>query len=289
MSRLEVAVFKCAQQYLRLFSHHRGQRFVISLARRILGNTWIAAIGTGLRMYADPADAVEGLILQDRYEPHTTELFVNLLEPGSTVVDIGAHTGYYTMLAAERVGPRGQVHSFEPVSFLFERLSRNVDLNSLHNVCLNNVALWDKETELALYLPTNRNSGGTSIVRTPKTQQEPIFVNSLVLDSYVNGNGVGRIDLIKIDAEGAELFILKGGTETLKESMPDVICEIHEHTFPAAGYSPEDLLHFMGGLGYQAFYIETPWSGVHYAYFSQTPRASLPLWEWPITKVSSGI
>lgn len=224
-------------------------------------------------------DHIEAGIYRDgAYEPEVTAAFCTLLQPGSTVFDVGAHVGYYTLLAAGRIGQLGSVHAFEPVPEIFERLRANVALNGFRNVHLNRLALSTEEGFLHIYPASGSNSGTSSILRTLGNAPVPVKVPSTTIDAYVRRNGLRKLDLVKLDVEGAELFVLRGGEQILASQGPDVIVEMGNSLFQQAGYDLSTVLDFMTSLGYQPFRIDNPQGTFTYAYFSRQPKLSLPPW-----------
>lgn len=93
----------------------------------------------GIKVY--PEDILAESLFMGDFELEVAEFLTRFLEPGMVCVDVGAHIGVFTLLAAERVGPSGQVHAFEPGPSEFEQLKGNVALNNLTNVKLNPVAI----------------------------------------------------------------------------------------------------------------------------------------------------
>ena len=94
----------------------------------------------GGKFQVDLTDNIQRQIyFQGHYEPEITDLIKRTLKPGDTFVDIGANTGYYTVLASLLVGSEGTVHSFEPIPYIFSEMQANVSLNSLSNVFLNQI------------------------------------------------------------------------------------------------------------------------------------------------------
>ncbi len=103
----------------------------------------------GHKLYIDKWDTTisQELILSGKWEDYETELFKKNIKPGVTVVDIGAHIGYYTVIAAQLVGDKGKVYAFEPDPRNFKLLQRNVEANGYSNVVLVNKAVSDKIEE----------------------------------------------------------------------------------------------------------------------------------------------
>jgi FkbM family methyltransferase len=266
----------------------RGKRLLMDLLKRWAGDArLIIRFDLGQHMYVSPSDALERTIYcKGVYESEVAAAFCRLIHPGSTVFDIGAHVGYYTLLAAARVGQLGCVHSFEPIRDIFNRLQNNVALNGYQNVHSNCLALSDKEGSLAIYPASGGHSTTSSVLMQPgKTDLVSIKVASTTIDAYVNRRGLQRVDLIKVDAEGAEFSLLRGGQETLARYGPDVILEMANALFQQIGYDENTLLDFMSTLGYQALRIDNPNGSFAYAYFSRQSKISLP----PYHRMRSGV
>lgn len=149
------------------------------------------------------------------YELETTKLFCNLIKKGMIVVDIGAHIGYYTLIAAKLVGPKGKVYAFECEPTTFKHLLKNVQINGFKNVVLVNKAVCDKSGLVNFHLSL-RDSGGSSLFQTYLTGKETILVQSITLDEFFAEKNE-TINVLKIDVEGAELMVLKGAQKLLTE------------------------------------------------------------------------
>lgn len=152
-------------------------------------------------------------------EPGLVKLFSSMVKRGMTIVDIGANIGIYTLLAARNLYGEGKIYSFEPTPRIYNILKNNIQLNGFLEqdiIRLNQVALSDKEgvSQFAVF---NDNCGHNSLF--PKSlnnnleQQEIIEVSTRILDEVL-GNGE-KIDIVKLDAEGAEPFILRGMQRTI--------------------------------------------------------------------------
>jgi FkbM family methyltransferase len=134
------------------------------------------------------------------------------------VIDVGAHYGFYTLLASRLVGKEGYVFAFEPSSRNFRRLSLNLQLNSIQNAKTFNFALGNFEGSARLY--HSHYSGGHSIFFKRGTDSEIVAVKRL--DNVVKQAGLERISLIKIDVEGAEKDVLEGALQTIKKCRPRI-------------------------------------------------------------------
>jgi len=178
------------------------------------------------------------------------------LSPGDVFLDVGANIGLFTLLAADAVGSTGAVHSFEPCGATFNRLSSNIRLNNFDNVRANQLALSEEPGELELYTSQDGHDAWNSFAGTlAGAAGERQLVSVGTLDDYVLQNQVVP-SLIKIDVEGWESQVLKGGQVALSGlDAPDLLVEFTEHNCVAAGSSGKDLFHAIEQLGYKLFHI----------------------------------
>jgi len=207
-----------------------------------------------------------GLSLQDElalryalgheFELDVCEFFRKVLKPGQVVFDVGANVGQFTLLAAKRVGTTGCVHAFEPAPEEYRKLCANVSLNRFSNVHINHVAVCDRLGEavlrtagpgLGLY-----NSLGAPLVSTLIGY---ISVPCTTLDCYLEGKGVPKVDLMKIDVEGAELGVLRGAAHLLSRSdAPVIVCEFSDLTGTDIGHSTRELRRCLEAFAYRHIY-----------------------------------
>ncbi|MFA6317695.1 MAG: FkbM family methyltransferase [Elusimicrobiota bacterium] len=147
------------------------------------------------------------------------------LAPGGTVVDIGAHIGTFALTAGRRVGPRGRVLALEPSPASLELLRRNVEANAMGWVSVHPVAAAEAEAEAELFTASDRdNPAADTLSATPGRPR--VTVRLRRLDDLLAEEGVGPIDLLKIDVEGAELRVLAGAPAALARSRR-VVLEVH--------------------------------------------------------------
>ncbi len=183
------------------------------------------------------------------------EAMKRTLRPGDTFLDVGANIGYLSAIAAGLVGVSGQVHCFEPVPEYFRRVERLADLNPGYAIRANACAVGEVEGKCAIYV--TREPGQSTMVSDYKSEPEivaTIEVPVVRLDSYLAQNGLERVRLIKIDAEGFELPILKGIDNFFLRSRcrPDIICEIAPRAYSLMGRKISELAEYMAGYGYEA-------------------------------------
>lgn len=214
----------------------------------------------GDRIEVDPTDFVGSEILKNGcYEPETVELVSRVLTAGAVFVDVGANFGQYTLIASQIVGEAGEVHAFEPAPDTLAILVRNVKRCGRRNVVCNGTALLDTSGPACLFL--SDDSGLNSLGQTGRVAQDRrVDVATTTLSDYVDARHLTRLDLIKIDCEGAELPVLRGARSVLERWRPAVVLEFSVHA-RAFGYSPGDMCAFLELLGYRLFLIDrTPMS-----------------------------
>ncbi len=184
-----------------------------------------------------------------------------LLRPGMVVFDVGANIGEITMSAALRVGAAGRVFAFEPMPVLHEKLVFNLHRNGLKHVDPVRKGLSDKIGVAPIYFAESSFSDGTKHeglgTLYPSEQRAGLAgqIELTTLDSFCAEFQPPRLDLVKIDVEGAELDVLRGGEQTLARYHPYLILEVQNETAQSAGHEAKDILKLLEPLGYTFFTI----------------------------------
>jgi FkbM family methyltransferase len=152
------------------------------------------------------------------YEPAQTKLFSELVRPGDVVYDVGAHFGYYTLLASKLVGPAGRVLAFEPSPGNLAYLYRHITLNNRSNVEVLELAVSDHEGTARF--ETRAGSGVGHLSEGGLLEVKLTRLDSL-LQNYPPPN------VMKIDVEGAEVELLRGATDLLGGAKPNILLSLH--------------------------------------------------------------
>jgi FkbM family methyltransferase len=163
------------------------------------------------------------LFLYGMFEISETRLLQSLLGPGMTFADVGANIGYYTVLGARLVGPGGLVHSFEPNHPVRARLQANVRRNGFTNVVVHAEALAGHTGEVTFYASTTASNQGISSILPGVGRADRQQVASLTLDDFVATLGSRRIDVMKLDIEGAEREVFGSGRHLLESRDAPVL------------------------------------------------------------------
>jgi len=193
----------------------------------------------------------------DVFDERGIRFLQNHLNPGDIFLDIGANIGCYTLAASKMVTDTGKVYAFEAISGVFEKLTYNANINKLQNVVLENKAIYSKEDTLTFYVSARENMGMSSIFRHDTESGQTETVKAISVDQYVTEKNIQKINVIKIDIEGAEMFALKGMTKTLQNLKPLVMIELSEDVLPNTTFSKNDVVLFMEDLGYEYKAINT--------------------------------
>ncbi len=194
------------------------------------------------------------------WEPAISRLIGERLTAGRTFVDVGANTGWYTLLAANKVGPTGRVVAIEASPANFSWLKKNVDNNRLENVRLVNQAVWSEESSLALFQGPNFHSGVSTVVHSFAKQKgcKPAgTVRAQPLSAILSPQEISTLQVLKIDVEGAELEVVRGFEQVL-DSTPDDL-EIFLELNPDQ-YDVDNLLEPFRKRGFRAWLLRNDYS-----------------------------
>ena len=208
-------------------------------------------------------DLSKQLFIAGCNEPNEMAFVDSFLKPSMVFLDAGAHEGLYTLLASARVGASGCVYSCEPSSREFERLTQNLSLNSISNVRALAVALTDADGEADLKVAENEHSGqntlGIFAYQIDSAGCERVTM--MRVDDLMAELGGERLDLMKLDVEGAELKLLHGAQRTLRKLRPVLLFEVSEPSLINMGSSAVELMSFLRSIDYE-MYIFDPQSGM---------------------------
>lgn len=203
----------------------------------------------GFEILVDRHDLVIGrAIAHGEYEPHCTAIVERFVSTGHTFVDVGANVGFFTLLAARRVGATGRVLVFEPIAHNYRLLERSIARNGLANVQVFHQALLDRAGSVEFLQWARRNSGSFHVLNDPGWDRARYTVEAAAFDELFTEP---RVDFVKIDVEGAEGLVLDGMRETIRRERPMILFEFS----PAAiadlsRRDPDQLLQALHGLGY---------------------------------------
>ena len=211
----------------------------------------------GMKMQLDPYDMVSRKILETGvWEAGSIHAVADHLSPDGTFIDVGAHIGYYSLKAATMTGPNGHVISVEPNPQTLPKLRRNIEASNARTVSVFPVACAASETTLQFFAAPESNTGESSLSKENASQEgtapAAYEVRARPLDAIVKEAKLDRVDVIKIDVEGAEFEVLKGAAKTLDEYRPVLIIELVPEQLKSMGASVEQVTQFLASHGYGA-------------------------------------
>lgn len=216
-------------------------------------NTFRTAVSNGIKYKFDISDYLQHTAyFQLGTEPYDT-LF-NLIKPGFYILDIGTNFGHTILEMAARTGKDGRLYGFEPVPYLYSKALENILLNSFSNIKLVNKAISSSEGEVFFDDQANtHNSGGIQMTFSQKKHK----IDAITLDSFIQTEKPGRVDLIKADIEGFEMEMLKGAHFTINKYKPVLFLELNNSYLGRNGSSTAEVIKLLTDWGYRVYNAET--------------------------------
>jgi FkbM family methyltransferase len=199
------------------------------------------------------SSALDGSLMAGSFEPEESRFLTRFLKPGMTVLDVGAHHGYYTLLSSKAVGPKGKVIAFEPSPRERMRLREHTHLNRCVNVSIEMVALGASDQDADFFLVQGAADYCNSL-RPPAIDAgiTKVKVAVTALDDFLSRRQNPRIDFIKLDVEGAELDVLRGAQRVLATTpRPILLVEVYDIRTAPWGYAASDIVRLMDDMGYR--------------------------------------
>jgi FkbM family methyltransferase len=220
------------------------------------------------RMSVDTDDVIDRYIYAfGVWEPSLTTFVMRRLRPGDIFIDLGANTGYYTVLAAKQVGSTGRVIAVEASPKIYDQLLRNVKLNGLDNVRAIACAVSDSTGTIELFAGPAGNRGETTVVAQRGFRSQAV-VQKERFDTLIELEEFRRARLIKMDVEGHEPEALSGIYHWLASGRDDleIVVELTGQTELAArGVRQSEILDTFARNGYCAYRVDNRYSSWTYA------------------------
>lgn len=210
----------------------------------------------GIRWKLDLREGIDfSLFLLGQFEPATVRAYKALVRPGQVVLDIGANVGAHTLPLARLVGRAGRVYAFEPTAFAYRKLLDNLALNPelAPQVLAQQVMLVADESaplQAAVYSSWPLENTGVVHPKHRGRLMDTTGARPLTLDCVLEEIRPDRIDLIKLDVDGNELPVLRGGSNALAKYRPAIAMELAPYIHEEQGHSFEELIRLLASLGY---------------------------------------
>ncbi len=232
-----------------------GVQKLVHAAMPVGTRLWIRipeGLGKGLWMYVDPR--FELWYANGDHEPWIQEILKSELRLGDCYYDVGAHTGFFSLIASRFVGPSGRIVAFEPDPENAALLRANIAKNGVEHAAVLEAAVWSSPGQVTFERASDASNRMTGrIASTGDSRQARITVPAVRLDDVVFGQRRPAPNLIKMDVEGAEWEALQGARRLLSEVKPKLLCEVHDRG------QMDQIRAYLEQFGY----IAEEWTPVH--------------------------
>lgn len=255
LQQLSSACYALQRNYWRkIWPIRRGSYMPATIAKHIASAPLWTQLQPGVKMLLDPQDLISRVLLETgEWDPDTWRAMATYLPIGGTFVDVGAHMGHCSLLAATLVGSEGRVVAIEANPEMVQHLSQNIQASGA-GIEVQPVACSDSEGLLEIYVAPRANSGSSSISKANASLKGPLRkgypVQARTLDAVFKQLNITRVDVLKIDVEGAELQVLNGAKETLASCQPVVVIELDDQLLRAMQSSSTEIHNFLASYGY---------------------------------------
>jgi len=247
--------------YLNKFPLRDGKAYLYNLLNSSLvpaERYIIAYLDKGFRMRFDLKDPEQRKIYffghyHERYE---TLLIERILKEGEAFWDIGANIGYFVFVAAAILRNTGEIVAFEPFSVAYKNLIENLALNNFTNIRPVKLAVSDTSGEAVLFAFGDIADTSANIFMPKEGQTGQEVVRTITMDEFSRGFARLKPTLIKMDVEGAEMAVLRGGRETLRTSQPMLLMELEKKALKALGLEKCDFQMELSPYGYKPAFLK---------------------------------
>ena len=258
---IAASAFHVGRNYVRHFPWRWGKLRIHELCRDYVNFydfTQVVRTSEGVELLCSSHDLIQSFIMYfGMWDPHITRYLQARLRPGDVFVDVGANIGYYTLLGARLVGPKGKVVAIEASPRTFGALNANIDRNEVVNVRAVNVAASNRRGSVQVFAGSPDNIGGTSIM--PRHGAAEATVEAFPLADILTHTELASAAVIKIDVEGAEGDVLRGLLDSSQflGNDTEIIVEITPDWLSESGDSAESLLEEFRQRGYFTYELRT--------------------------------
>ena len=189
------------------------------------------------------------------YEKEYCDYWMKLARKATTIFDVGANVGLYSLLAAA-VNPASRIHAFEPTPEIGEAFCENIRLNNMQNIFMNALGVGNSNGQAFLqrFMGGEDIYDGMNFISAQKSESANLPINVTTIADYCRQNGVARIDLMKMDIEGGEYNALLGAKNLLEaQAVGCIFLELVESHANRAGHSTVEIKRLLANAGYQVF------------------------------------
>jgi len=186
------------------------------------------------------------------YEEEILAMVMKLIDNNHTVLDIGSNIGWYTINISKSKRDDIKIFSFEPIPKTFKYLQQNLHLNDISNVKAFNFGFSSEEKDVIFYYHEECSANASLANISEANNVEKIVCRVRKMDNFVNEYNL-KVDFIKCDVEGAELFVFQGGIETIRKDKPIIFSEMLRKWTAKFDYNPNAIIRLLSEIGYRCF------------------------------------
>jgi FkbM family methyltransferase len=222
----------------------------------LMGRDFVINTGFKFKIKLSPKRDVDRLFYLGHFESATLKLFSDMIKSESIIFDVGANIGIYSLIAAKKIKTPGKIFAFEPSEWAFNRLKENISLNSVNSIELINKAVsnYNGKTDFYLCEDDAYNSLGSEPMQKVVAKK---IVAVITLDNFCANEKIDKINILKIDTEGADFLVLKGAAGLLsKEQAPVIFCEYNRYTKASKDFELNDMLTFLEESNYHLYELK---------------------------------
>jgi FkbM family methyltransferase len=223
---LDVLVLNQSYDFILRLPGFKGKAKIEAMFRALL-KPYVSTVHHDVRMELDPEEWLQiDLRALGHLEPRTTVLFERILRPGHSYVDVGAHVGYHSLVAARLVGAGGRIIAIDPQPYNCAKILTNAELNGFANITVVAAAVGEADGFISLKNQSRQDKArltltGPGVNDGALTFVVPKITLRWLLETYT----LRPVNLLKIDVEGFELEVLKGAGDTIR-SIENIVLEV---------------------------------------------------------------
>lgn len=226
----------------------------------VIGNNSIYATvkGSNIKLLLDRFDRLSAPFVMLNYHSidiNEKGIIFKIASASPIIFDIGANVGWYSLNFAKLPKVK-KIYAFEPIPYVFDYLKKHIKINNASKILPFNFAFSDTPGKKIFYWTKNETVGASMAnIISDRHKISKIKCKAATIDKFMKNLSHG-VDLIKCDVEGAELFVFKGGIETLKKYKPVIFAELLRKWSAKFNYHPNDVIKILGDIGYECYYVK---------------------------------
>ncbi|MBZ0199932.1 MAG: FkbM family methyltransferase, partial [Ignavibacteriaceae bacterium] len=222
---------------------------------KLLNNEFIHSRNK-LKLKLDVTRDVDKHYYWGEFERENIKFFKSLVRQGQTIFDVGANIGIYSLTAARVMNNSGRVYCFEPSDWAYNRLRENVAINRFSNIEIIKKGVSNKSGTIDFYIC--HDDAYNSIGSKPMMEVEKVVpIQVTTIDEFCDAQKIPHIDILKIDAEGADYLILKGAKVMIsKQNAPIIFCEFNRSISDGFDFSKNDFINYLVKNSFSAYELK---------------------------------